>query len=139
MTGAARAPSKWRWAAEYPRAAWGVLHYLATRAQLRREPRDGGMPVMVLPGLFNSDRSRFALIGYLAARGHRVRGWGLGRNLGSRTVGADAERLIAQAAAFAAEAGEPVALGSVLNHRRVVTEPILVSGKEQGGSDAEAS
>jgi len=31
-----------------------------------------------------------------------------------------------------------VTLGSVLNYRKVVTEPILVSGEKQGGSDADS-
>lgn len=105
-----RPPSKLLWAAEYPRAAWGIATYLAARRGLAADPVAAGGPVMLLPGLFNSDRSNFALRGYLAGRGHDARGWGLGRNLGARTIGADAQRLIDRVAAFAEEAGGPVAL-----------------------------
>lgn len=113
MTPAARPPSKLLWAAEYPRAAWGVASYLAARRSLAADPTAAGVPVMILPGLFNSDRSNFALRGYLNGRGHDARGWGLGRNFGVRTTGADAHRLIDRVAAFADEAGAPVALVGV--------------------------
>ncbi|MES3083770.1 hypothetical protein [Sphingomonas faeni] len=36
---------------------------------------------MVLPGLFNTDRSNFVMRGYLKRLGYRATGWGLGRNL----------------------------------------------------------
>lgn len=49
---------------------------------------------MLLPGLVNSDRSNFVLIRYLRSLGYRADGWGLGRNLGVRTVGQDAEKLL---------------------------------------------
>lgn len=108
-----RPPSKALWAAEYPRAAWGIASYIVARRSLAADPLATGVPVMVLPGLFNSDRSNFALRGYLTGRGHDARGWGLGRNFGSRTVGADAQRLIDGVAAFADVAGQPIALVGV--------------------------
>lgn len=67
---------------------------------------------MLLPGLFNSDRSNFVLSRFLRHLGYRVEGWGLGRNFGVRTVGPDAERLVARVEALAAEAG-PVTLVGV--------------------------
>lgn len=114
MTGAPlRPPSKALWAAELPRAAWSVTRYLAARRSLAADPPVTGVPVMILPGLFNTDRSNAALRGYLKRRGHDARGWGLGRNLGARTTGADAQRLIDRVAALADESGAPVALVGV--------------------------
>ena len=49
---------------------------------LRRAPRGDGHPVMVLPGFTASDVSTSLLRGYLRSQGYKVRGWGLGRNLG---------------------------------------------------------
>lgn len=108
-----RAPSKALWAAELPRAAWAVASLIAARRSLRDGPRGNGAPVMVLPGLFNSDRSNFVLRGHLRALGHDARGWGLGRNLGARTIGADADRLFSAVEAVATETGQPVALVGV--------------------------
>ncbi|MDR6147687.1 triacylglycerol lipase [Sphingomonas sp. SORGH_AS870] len=89
-------PSKALWAAELPRALWMGATWWRHRAELAAAPRGDGRAVMVLPGLFNSDRSNIVLRRYLAARGYRVRGWGLGRNLGVRSVGPDAGHLIAR-------------------------------------------
>lgn len=108
-----RPPSKALWAAELPRAAWGVASLIRQRRVLRAGPRGDGAPVMILPGLFNSDRSNFALRRHLAALGHDARGWGFGRNLGVRTIGPDGARLIARIEALAAETGQPVALVGV--------------------------
>jgi pimeloyl-ACP methyl ester carboxylesterase len=69
-----------------------------------------GRPVMLLPGLFNSDRSNIALERFLTRIGYRTTGWGLGRNFGTRTVGDEAERLIARVEALAKDAGAPVTL-----------------------------
>jgi pimeloyl-ACP methyl ester carboxylesterase len=49
---------------------------------LRRAPRGDGHGVLVLPGLLASDLSTQPLRRFLAGLGYRVRGWGLGRNLG---------------------------------------------------------
>jgi len=84
---------------EWPRAAATVVR-LARRWRGLRSDDGDGRPVMVLPGLFNSDRSNVALRGFLSRIGYRVGGWGLGRNLGTRTIGAEAERLIAAVEAF---------------------------------------
>lgn len=101
------------WAAELPRAAGTVLSLPRSKALLAQAPRGDGRPVMILPGLVNSDRSTFVLRRYLASLGYRVEGWGLGRNFGTRTVGADAERLLDRVRVFASEAGAPVTLVGV--------------------------
>lgn len=81
--------------------AWG---------ELMRAPRGDGRPVLLLPGLFNSDRSNLALRRYLIALGYDARGWGLGRNLGQRAIGADGERLFARIADVHGETGQAVTL-----------------------------
>ena len=110
---ALRPPSLLLWAAELPRAVATVASLAGSRGLLSGAPRGDGRPVLVLPGLVNSDRSTFVLRRYLTSLGYRVDGWGLGRNFGARTVGADAERLIARVTGFAEAAGEPVTLVGV--------------------------
>ncbi|PCD04617.1 alpha/beta hydrolase [Sphingomonas spermidinifaciens] len=73
-------------------------------------PRGRGEPVMVLPGLFNSDRANAVLRRHLRRLGYHVEGWGLGRNLGQRAIGADGERLFDRIEAMAERRGAPVAL-----------------------------
>lgn len=68
---------------------------------------------MLLPGLFNTDRSNAILRRHLGRLGHDAHGWELGRNLGARTIGRDGHRLIARVAALADRIGEPVALVGV--------------------------
>lgn len=74
---------------------------------LRRRPgpvRD----VVVVPGYLASDRSTAVLRAVIARDGHRVRGWGLGRNTGHATR--SAESLLAQVRAIAERARQPVDL-----------------------------
>lgn len=97
-------------AVELPRAAWSVLSHVRARPAMRAAPRGDGRPVMILPGLFNSDRSNFVMHRFLRRLGYRTYRWGLGRNFGARAVGQDAERLIARVEAVQARAGEKVTL-----------------------------
>lgn len=103
-------PSKLLWAAELPRGLWGAASLLGAHALLREAARGDGRPVLLLPGLFNGDRSNIVLRRYLRWLGYDARGWGLGRNFGTRTVGPEAERLLAAVAALHAETGERVTL-----------------------------
>jgi len=68
---------------------------------------------MILPGLANSDRSNFVLRRYLRTLGYQAEGWGLGRNFGVRTVGADAGKLLDAIRAMAATHAKPVTLVGV--------------------------
>jgi triacylglycerol lipase len=95
---------------EVPRGAAGLARLPLAYPRLRRAPRGAGQPVMLLPGLFNSDRSNAALRRYLASLGYAVEGWGLGRNLGQRAIGHDGARLFARIEAMAARHGAPVTL-----------------------------
>ncbi|MGY4397101.1 triacylglycerol lipase [Sphingomonas sp. UYAg733] len=103
-------PSKLLWAAELPRAAWAVVSLLGARKMLDAAPRGDGRPVLLLPGLVNSDRSNFVMRRYLERLGYRAEGWGLGRNIGRRAVGNDGEKLLDRIRALHADTGVPVTL-----------------------------
>lgn len=124
------APSKALWAAEGPRAAWMVATWWRHRARLDAAPRGDGRAIMLLPGLFNSDRSNAVMRSYLRRLGYHADGWGLGRNLGVRTVGHDAGKLIARVEALAAEHGPVtligVSLGGIIARMVAHARPDLV-------------
>jgi pimeloyl-ACP methyl ester carboxylesterase len=123
-------PSKALWAAELPRAAWMVATWWRHRALLAGAAKGDARAIMLLPGLFNSDRSNFALGRYLRALGYTCEGWGLGRNLGVRTVGHDAVRLIPRIEALAARHGPVtligVSLGDIIARLVALRRPDLV-------------
>lgn len=78
------------------------------RALIAELPRWPSRTVLVLPGFLSGDWATAPLRGVLAATGHRVAGWGMGRNRGLTPVlFAALERRLA---AMADAAGEPVAL-----------------------------
>ncbi len=64
-----------------------ALEYLALRAALPRlkatAAHGSGRTVLVVPGFATDDSWTSSLRGFLAAIGHDVRGWGLGRNHGN--------------------------------------------------------
>ncbi len=103
-------PSRLLWAAELPRAAWTLAELVGAGARLRSAPPGDGRPLLLLPGLINTDRSLLVMARYLRRLGYRVETLGFGRNLGTRTVGADGARLIARVADYAARSGAPVTL-----------------------------
>ncbi len=128
---AAEPPPRLAFALEWPRAAVTIVELAAFRA--RGLPRGDGRPVLVSPGLFNSDRSNFAMRAMLRKLGYRAYGWGLGRNFGVRTVGPECERLIARVEAIHAEAGEQVtligvSLGGIMSRIVAHRRPELVRG-----------
>jgi triacylglycerol lipase len=101
-------PSRLLWAAELPRAAWTLAELAASPVGV--VPRGDGRPLLLLPGLINSDRSMLIMARYLRRLGYHVETWGLGRNFGARTVGSEAERLLARIEDYAARSGAPVTL-----------------------------
>lgn len=139
---AAEPPPKLAIALEWPRAAWTLMR-LAGSSWAKDLPPGDGRPVLVLPGLFNTDRSNIALRHMLRKLGYRAYGWGLKRNLGVRTVGNENERLIARIAAIHAETGEKVtligiSLGGIMarlaahRHPELVREVITISSPFAG-------
>lgn len=103
-------PNLLRFAVEVPRGAWGVVSLLMAKRRLRQAPKGDGRPVLILPGLVNSDRSNFVMRGFLQRLGYRAYRWELGRNYGTRAVGPEAELLIARVQAIYDETGEKVTL-----------------------------
>lgn len=110
MSDTPRAPSKLLLAAELPRAVFGAVELIAKSPRLARAPRGDGRPVIILPGLVNPDWANFALRRYLRRLGYDARGWGLGPNLGARSVGANGEKLDRLIERVHAETGQKVTL-----------------------------
>jgi pimeloyl-ACP methyl ester carboxylesterase len=79
------------------RAAADFASLLPGRFWLAGAPRGDGHRVLVLPGFTASDRSTFALRGFLRRQGFDARGWELGRNLGSPELSAALDTLLARA------------------------------------------
>ncbi|WP_242137745.1 alpha/beta fold hydrolase [Sphingomonas sp. TREG-RG-20F-R18-01] len=105
-----RPPSRLLWAAELPRAAFGLASLLGAQGKLAKAPRGDGRPILLLPGLINSDRSLVVLRRYLNQLGYRAEGWGLGRNFGVRAIGNEGALLLDRVRALHAETGERVTL-----------------------------
>ncbi len=124
-------PSKALWAAELPRALWMGATWWRHRAELAAAPRGDGRTVMVLPGLFNTDAATVLLRRYLAAKGYRVHGWRLGRNRGVRSVGTEAERLIARIESLSDNGPVTligISLGGIMARMAAQGRPDLVAG-----------
>lgn len=105
-----RAPSKLLWAAELPRALYGLGTLAASRRRLAAVPPGDGRPILILPGLGNADFSNVAMRRYLDRIGYDARGWGFGFNRGARTIGPDGERLEALIRDVHDETGQKVTL-----------------------------
>ena len=100
-------PSKALWVREM--LAWPELGaYVATMPWWGLTPRGDGHPVLVLPGLVQSDLSTRPLRRFLAWRGYRVSGWGQGRNTGRTDFVDDA--LLARLRALHEQHGRKVSL-----------------------------
>jgi triacylglycerol lipase len=128
---------------ETPRALWTLVRLARHWRGLKLEGRGDGRPVLLLPGLFNSERSLIVMHRYLSDLGYTVHGWGLGRNLGVRATGTQAERLIERVAALHAASERKVTLVGVslggimarlVAHRRpdLVAQVITVSSPFAG-------
>lgn len=124
-------PSKTLWAAELPRALWMGATRWRHRDELAAAPRGDGRTVMVLPGLFNSDSATILLRRFLTTKDYRVHAWKLGRNLGVRSVGPEAERLIARIEALAEHGPVTligISLGGIMARMAAQARPDLVAG-----------
>ena len=128
---------------EGPRAAWGLGRLIREWKTLEDVPPGDGRPVILLPGLTNSDRSTFVMRRYLNRLGYRAEGWDLGRNLGVRAIGPEGERLMERIAALHAETGDKItlvgiSLGGIMarvaahRHPELVREVITISSPFAG-------
>jgi len=89
--------------------AWPELGaYVASVPWWGLAPRGDGHPVLVLPGLAQSDLSTRPLRRFLAGRGYRVSGWGQGRNTGR--IGVVDEALLARLRALQRAHGRKVSV-----------------------------
>ncbi|MBA16142.1 MAG: alpha/beta hydrolase [Sphingomonas sp.] len=129
--------------AELPRAAVMLGSLALSQRRLNAVPRGDGRPVLVLPGLGNTDTTTIVMRRWLRRIGYRSYGWDLGRNRGARTIGSDAGMLEARLEAIYADAGEPVTLVGIslggimarlMAHRRseLVREVITLSAPFAG-------
>lgn len=124
-------PSKAQWAAELPRMLGTIASIPKAWPELMKAPPGDGRPIMLLPGLINSDRSNIVMKRYLTALGYRVEGWKLGRNTGARAIGGEGERLLARLRQYHDDAGAPVtligvSLGGIVARFAAHREPALV-------------
>jgi pimeloyl-ACP methyl ester carboxylesterase len=105
------APSPFLALTDIPRALaeWTALP-AATGALLAAAPLGDGHPVLVLPGFLTGDSATASLRRFLRELAYDAHAWGLGRNLGSRAVGAEGERLEARLCAIHRESGRRVSL-----------------------------
>lgn len=139
-------PPKALAASEVPRVAWMLATRWRHAAALAAVPKGRGGTVMILPGLFDADGSSLVLRRFLASLGYRAEGWGLGRNLGVKSVGLEAERLIARVESLAATDGPVslvgISLGGIMArlvaHRRpdCVARVVTVSSPYAAGGRA---
>jgi triacylglycerol lipase len=97
-------------AAELPRLTMAVAAWPLQYWQLAGAPRGDDRPILIIPGFGASDRSTAMLRRYLNWLGYDARGWGLGNNIGAKTVGIHNEVLVAKLDQIHAETGRPVTL-----------------------------
>jgi len=81
---------------ELPRASLELSSLLLSAPFLANAPHGDGHDVIVSPGFAWTKTSTLLLRSYLGSLGYRVHDWGLGRNLGLRTVGETGEHLAEQ-------------------------------------------
>lgn len=96
--------------AELPRTIFAIARLPFHLPSLLAAPRSKGVPILVIPGFAMTDKSTAVLRAYLTMLGYNVSGWGLGRNLGAKTIGIHNEKLIARLNEFHGEVRQPVIL-----------------------------
>jgi predicted alpha/beta hydrolase family esterase len=125
---APRPPSLVLAAAEFARPSLEVSSLLVSGPFLAGAPKGDGHDVIVLPGFACSRRSTFFLRAFLSALGYRAHDWGLGRNLGARTIGASGDRLEAVIDRIGEGGQRPVSLvghslGGVVSRHYALARP----------------
>jgi len=103
-------PERWRAFAELPRAAFAIATIPGHLKRLTDAKRGDGSPILVIPGFATGDRSTVILRKYLSWLGYSAHGWGMGCNLGAKTIGLHNERLIARVNSVYSQYGRKVSL-----------------------------
>ena len=96
--------------AEVARTSLETATLLFSAPFMQSAPRGESHDVMVLPGFACSELSTTLLRSYLTSIGYRVHDWGLGRNLGARTIGSSGERLAERIEQVTKGGANPVSL-----------------------------
>lgn len=81
-TSPSAAPPLWLTPFEAGRCVAEVASFLASKKYLAKNHQGDGHPVLILPGLFASDRTTKLLQQHLSDLGYQVYGWDLGVNFG---------------------------------------------------------
>ncbi len=105
-----RRPSAMLALTELPRALFEFGSLAWAAPLLASAPRGDGHPVLILPGFMATDASTAVMRRYLDQLGYDVHAWKLGRNLGSRAIGLEGEKLVDRLRAVHELAGEKVSL-----------------------------
>jgi pimeloyl-ACP methyl ester carboxylesterase len=103
-------PNRWLTWAEVPRAIFALATLPLYWPTLSLALKSNRHPIIVIPGFGTTDRSTFIIRKYLSFLGYRVHGWGLGRNLGAKTIGLHNERLFDRVNAVYRQEREPITL-----------------------------
>ena len=89
----ASAPGKLLSWTEVPRALLELSTFAAVSPYMAGAPKGDGHDVLFLPGFLWSDATTEVMRHFIGQLGYRAHGWGLGTNLGPRTIGDDGRRL----------------------------------------------
>jgi pimeloyl-ACP methyl ester carboxylesterase len=114
--------------AELARASVETSSLFASAPLAKALPRGEPHDVVVSPGFACSQLSTLLLRSFIASLGYRVHDWGLGRNLGARTVGASGERLVQRVEEISQGGANPVtlvghSLGGVMSRAYALERP----------------
>ena len=96
--------------AEVPRVLYAMATLPSGWLNLSTAQKGDDRPIFVIPGIGMTDRSTWILRRYLTYLGYTVHAWGLGRNLGAKTIGRHNELLIARIQSVYHDEGQSLTL-----------------------------
>lgn len=92
------------------RAAWELATFPVLAPLALQAKRGDGHSVLVIPGFSATDEWTFLLRHYLTLLGHQCEAWGLGRNLGYRSLGKGGRRLHARVREIYEQTGRKISI-----------------------------